>query len=539
MKMNKLQRLCYEPFFVEGNTLQEFIKKNREYWKDKTPKQHNGKYLFINFMMIRKDIPMMLPKLIYAKGLEVETGAMPIVLDWNYNEQLERLYESFGIGYIAIRKNMLSNIPGMIKSAVCTLGYVVKGMTGEELKKLQWKGAPVGMFIYEDIIRTSDISTIRTVRNKSCIKKLFSLLMFTEAVSKMCQKYEPQICLSDDFPYNEGIALAIMAKHGATVIQAGLKRDRMITYGNQETSTYKHHYLHRYVKEHLPIREKDDYNTWMDKYLQDRFQGKLGPVIDRVAYLGKKVCNREELVQTAGLDPNKKNVIIMTHVFSDATFQSGNYCFRDNYDWTEQTLAYAATDSSVNWLIKPHPARHSYNDSLESVEKLIAKYPSPNIHVFPDEFSTESLLEVADALVTICGTSGMEFTCFGIPVVIVGNAYYNGFGFTNHPTTKDEYFEMLSNIKDMEPLTQEQIQMARKVSYTFGFLSESRLDEYDRELSNDYQNMSTANTMEGCGKGNTEFLQRFIQYIEKDEIKEMAYYKLGSTRMIRDSVDDK
>ena len=537
--MNKLQKLCYEPFFIEEDTLQEFIEKNKEYWKDKTPKEHNGKYLFINFMMIRKDIPMMLPKLIYAKGLETETKAIPVVLDWNYNEDLKRLYDSFGIGYIAVRKNMLRGIGAMVKSGCKTLWYALKGMSGEELKKLRVNDTEVGMFIYEDIIRMSEISTIRNVRNKICIKKLFSLLMFTEAMDKICQKYPPQICLSDDFPYNEGIVLSSMTKYGATVIQAGIKRDRMITYGDHECSTYKHHYLHRYVEEHLPIREKEDYNTWMDQYLQDRFDGKLGPVIDRVAYLGKKLCNREELAKAAGLDPNKKNIIIMTHVFSDATFQSGNYCFRDNYDWTEQTLAYAAKDDSVNWLIKPHPARHSYNDSLESVEKLIAKYPSKNIHVFPDEFSTQSLLEVADALVTICGTSGMEFTCFGIPVVIVGNAYYNGFGFTNHPKDKEEYFQMLANIKDLKPLTQEQIQMARKVSYTFGYLSESRLDEYDRALSDAYQNMSTENSMEGCGKGNTKFLREFIEYIEQDKIKDMAYYKLGCSRMQRDSVEDK
>ncbi|MDD3368821.1 MAG: hypothetical protein PHP50_08070 [Lachnospiraceae bacterium] len=534
--MNKLQQKFYEPFYIDEAKLDQFIELNRKYWDKNAVTKKSDKFIYINFMMIHKEIDLMLPKLIYAKGLEQTTGAKPVVLDWNDNEKLRALYDSFGIGYISIRKKMMRHPVSIMKCLGKIMGYYCGNLSGEELKKMKIHGIPVGLHLYEDIIRTSELSTIRTVRDKVCMKKLFSLMLFTEEIELICQKGKPELCLSDDFPYNEGIILSIMQNSGAKVVQAGMKRDRMISYNGTECSSYKHHYLHRYVEEHIKRAETEDYQPWVEQFLQDRFHGKLGPVIDRVAYLNKNVCTREELAEKTGLDPNKKNVIIMTHVFSDATFQSGDNCFRDNYDWTEKTLEFAKNHDEVNWLIKPHPARKSYADSKDSVEMMIERNQSPNIYVFPDEFSTESILNVADVLVTVCGTAGMEYTCFGIPVIALGDAFYNGFGFTYHPTTKEAYFDLLSKAGELSPLTEEQKIMARKVVYTYGKLSDGFLDEFDEAVYTDYQQMQDEMRQNHGDKTaysncNTRSLDLFETKLREDKIKELAYYEGGKKRV--------
>ena len=58
-----------------------------------------------------------------------------------------------------------------------------------------------------------------------------------------------------------------------------------------------------------------------------------------------------------------------------------------------------------------------YGESDE-VQKLFEKYKSDYMFYFPEEYSGELVKELADVIVTVQGTAGYEYTCFGIPVVL-------------------------------------------------------------------------------------------------------------------------
>jgi hypothetical protein len=78
------------------------------------------------------------------------------------------------------------------------------------------------------------------------------------------------------------------------------------------------------------------------------------------------------------------------------------------------------------------------------------------------EINTRSLFPLVDCVLTVNGTVGMEFPCFGIPAVVAGTGRYNGYGFTVEPQSREEYFETLRNIGKIERLSEDVRLLARK-----------------------------------------------------------------------------
>lgn len=516
-------------FKVDEFTLDEFAKWNQTQW-NKTGKKENG-YCYINYIMITKELSLMLPKILYAKAVEETQEIVPIILDWGTDKSLTKLYNSFGIGSINIHKEMVKNISGIFKSLGIMYLYKMKKKTGMDLQQLEIDGVQVGKNIYGDILRSSGLSTIREVKDKVCIRKIFTLCLFADTVDKITRKYPPKVCISDDWAYNEGIVLEYVNKAGAYISQINLRRENTLTIGKGKFQRYRHAemgtQIRKYIENGNPINQKV-----VDEYLVKRFEGKNCSFRDKVAFQGKKNLSREEWNLSMGLEPNKKNVVVMCHTFSDAVFNSEYSAFRDYYDWTEQTLKIISTLDNVNWIVKPHPARANYNESTDSIEDMLERYKAPNVHVFPDDVSTASLKDVADTLVTLCGTSGLEFPCFGIPVVVCGKAMYTGFGFTEEPDTIEEYREILANIQNVKKLDQNQIDMARSVLYSYIRCFDTPLDEWDDMLYKQLHMMEDKNILpqdvnKEMSMYNSRVLKEIMDFTKLHDWKESEYYKRG------------
>jgi hypothetical protein len=81
------------------------------------------------------------------------------------------------------------------------------------------------------------------------------------------------------------------------------------------------------------------------------------------------------------------------------------------------------------------------------------------------DINTRSFFDCADAVVTCGGTCGMEFPCFGVPVVVAARPPYSGFSFITRSATRQEYFSTLDSIHRIPGLTEQQIHLARTVFY--------------------------------------------------------------------------
>lgn len=523
-----------EEFPLSEELIQQFIQENRKQWPNI---KHTKKYLFINFSMVRMQVGWIIPKLIYAKGVESVTGAKIVVFTWRENPLLTDLFASFDILHIALESLNRSDYGACFRSVFKTLTFILLDGSGIGLKKVRVCGISAGNSLYEDIIRNSSLSTIKSARNKICIKKMLHILWTTYSLDHLCKKYSPCFVVCDDIAYHEGLFLKLFHKYCSEIYNASSRGDGKIIFESNGNIKPRSMSNREWCQKRLS-ELGDEAVLWSEQYLKERYKGKNGRSIDRGAFSGKRVLTREEIIKEQNLDPQKKNVVIMAHTFTDAVFNYGELYFRDYYDWTEQTLKLAGEITSVNWILKPHPTRSAYNESKDSIEDMFERYKKPHIHLLSDEVSAESIRNIADVLITIGGNAGAEFACEGIPSVIVGKPYYYGYGYTIEPATRREYEDCLRKIDSVKKLNKEQIITAKKVFYIQNNAVSELLfqDEFANLVNQDYFQMVDEIALqyfasnEGTQKYNDRLMKQIIDYFKSHNMKECEYYKRGALR---------
>ncbi len=199
-----------------------------------------------------------------------------------------------------------------------------------------------------------------------------------------------------------------------------------------------------------------------DNYVKKRFLGEFKQNDVIFAYSSKKVYDTEMLLQRLSLIDSMPIAIVMLHAFSDAPHSDTSMLYRDYYEWFIETLHIIKRIEKIQWLIKPHPASSIF-DEEGVVIKLIEE--TPNIKMVPPDVRTDSVLEIADAVITVRGTVGLECVLFDAQPILAGDAYYMNLGFTINCKTISEYKQALSTITKKSPIDESVKSLAKKVLY--------------------------------------------------------------------------
>ncbi len=495
----------------------------------------NGKYIYINLSMVRMQTAWIYPKLLYAKGVAEKTGAGIIALYWREDPCLKELLDSFGIELICIDNEIKKHFGAFLKTVFKTAAFMITDGSGEGLLKLKSGRVPVGASIYEDILRTSSFSTLRSCRNKTCLRKITHLLWMYYSLEKVLRKKKPILMIADDVAYHEWMIEALFHEKGAKIRRSDEQIEEDIYFEDNLLLKRRAKRLNECVHE-LIDTTGDEMLEDAEKYIEERFKGKNGIAIDRQAFKGKKVMEKEDIVKALKLDPEKKNAVILAHTFSDAVFGYGMTYFRDYYDWCDKTLEMASKIDNVNWILKPHPSRKSYNESKDSIEKMFERHKSANMYFMSDEYSAENLGKIADVIITIGGNGGAESACRGVPALIVGHPFYKGFGYTMEPANIEEYKQMLENLDKVERLNEEQIKTAKKVFYMANCkhtVSWYFKDEFALMIRKKYEHMFDEMALQyfesdkGTEKYNDEITESIIEYAKTHDLRLCQYYQRG------------
>lgn len=519
-----------ESFPISPEIVHNFTQYNKSQWPEITP---SGKYIIINLSMVRMQVAWVIPKLLYAKALQEKTGATPIALTWRPNPFLTEFFESFGIKHVAIDDLCKMSKGGFLRTMAKTLTFTAFHISGEAIKNYKALSLNIGRNIYEDILRTSPLSTIHNCKNKIVVKKLFHITWAMYALNKFIKTHPLEFAVMDDFAYHEAAFIKLFRANGAKILACSNQGHEVLSFDdNGEIISRMAMANKKYHEEFANI--SDTVIPEADKLISDRFSGKNGREIDRGAFAGKTVLTREELIERFGLDGNKKTVVIMAHTFTDAVFNYGTYYFRDYYDWLEQTLKIARNVDTVNWILKPHPTRHAYNESADSIEAMFERYKVPNLFFMDDDISAESVKNIADLLVTIGGNAGAEFACFGIPAIIVGKPWYAGFGITIEPTSYEEYKDYLENASDIKILDEAHINIAKKLFYMRN--AKNVKEEYKKDslyslINAEYSAMINNNATgyfmgnKGTDDHNSQTLLKYQEFTQTNDVKSSIYPK--------------
>jgi hypothetical protein len=167
-------------------------------------------------------------------------------------------------------------------------------------------------------------------------------------------------------------------------------------------------------------------------------------------------------------DKSRKNIFIFSHAFNDAIRYANNIIFSDYYIWLEETLEILSSNNNINIFIKPHPDEHKYHYKKKAIyiyDNLNSRNTEANIY-FADNLTNDSIFSIADAIITVCGTIGIEAPCFGIPVMSASKTYYDEVKITVNSHNFEEYKQNLMQIHRLKKLSNEKRYMA-KLTYLF------------------------------------------------------------------------
>jgi hypothetical protein len=143
--------------------------------------------------------------------------------------------------------------------------------------------------------------------------------------------------------------------------------------------------------------------------------------------------------------------------------------------WLNETVSYWRSRSDLQLVIRVHPAElRGLVPSRQFVaDELAAAFPELPSNVFvirpENQASTYALCEGADAVIVYNTKTGIEVASSGIPVIVAGEAWVRGKGFTLDASNPDEYFALLDSLPLGRRISTAEQALAMKYAFHFFF----------------------------------------------------------------------
>ena len=165
---------------------------------------------------------------------------------------------------------------------------------------------------------------------------------------------------------------------------------------------------------------------------------------------------KKDIIKKFKWKKKKIGVFFLNHLI-DRNFHNGpRINFQDNYSWTEYVLNELPKLKNINWIIKPHPTEYFYNAKKnfdKEIKELEKKYE--HIKLYPLEYSSSSLLKIADYAITSHGTAGIEYPAFGIKSLFTENSFYSRLNFMKIIKNKKDLSNQLKNLHKTKKISKE------------------------------------------------------------------------------------
>jgi hypothetical protein len=466
------------------------------YVNQPNPETHN--------LILLDDFPIYrwaVPNFILAHQIARETNAKIAVFFFREpTKSAKSLYRKFFVDELVVIHLSMTQKLELYREYRQLLKYLNHG---ESLINYKIQGIPIGLDIYESILRsgypTIDIQSQKTFRIAYLGLKQF---VFFRTFFK--QKRIKSVLVSHDNYVGPGILAHMAFYYGVEVILANLIS---MTIPQRDFQSYEKFRRYKIYGEHLNKRELSGGIEWAKLQLSLRITGSLGVGIK---YQKKSAFDGANVARQTSLN-NVTKVLVLTHDFFDNPHGYARMFFDDFFAWM-LFLASISLETSYEWYIKPH--RDYSEKELEVLKSFISK--NRKFHLVDPETSFYQLRsEGIDFALTCHGTVGHELPLLGYTVI---NASYNphiAFNFNVSAKSKEDYEYILKHIADYKitEINYEEIYMFYYIHQMIvqddKFLGIS-LDELD-EISKDSLN----------SKEELEYLMNNVDVIGKNVIKHL------------------
>ena len=346
---------------------------------------------------------------------------------------------------------------------------------GRDIAELAVEGVPVGIHLYDSLLMGRQLSTIEKVSLRLKLRIVVELAYYFAAMRIVQQFSEPVVVLPDN-TYRQGMVFEYLRSREIRCL-AGLNINELTIYKYHTAREYQD--FCRTPSFELIDRIVNDERLYeqAEQYLAERISGgeKHHDVIR--AYDPEKImASMDMLVEQHGIDVAKPIVLVAAHVFSDAPHAYPNQLYQDYQHWLIETCRHLAQNTSINFLVKEHPSAALY-DEQGLAEKILTSVNMAG-HLLSNDVNTQSLFDLIDVLVTCGGTAGMEFPCFGVPVVCISSPPYVHMSYVHRARDKAEYAALLGKIHTLGQVSESGKAQAKAVLFALNKVMRLDKTEY-------------------------------------------------------------
>ncbi|MDY0193538.1 MAG: hypothetical protein RBR93_08425 [Aliarcobacter butzleri] len=517
----------------------EFIKYNKNIWAEK--KGIKKEVILIQGSSISGGPNYLFRTATIAKKLESIFNYKSVVVlnkEKCHAKKDFQLYHSYNINDYIYSKIFYKSIFRYIKAYFIALALFKKVIKDNNLATLKYKGVLIGDFIYDDIIKSYKgkklNSEVRVTVEKIIdddFRFFFATIDYFLIYQNILEKNNVKYLVTTHTQFSEyGLLARLAYRRMVSVFET---TDISLVYSDANKQNIVYPSCHSTLREHIKdavnnTTNKDILVNDAIKELKLRHQGKIQQYDVKLAYYDKKLYTKQDLKEVLNIKNNNPFVIVMCHIFADASLSGGDgMLFDDYYKWLHSTLEEAAKIKNINWIVKPHPASKQYKED-GIVKKEVEGKNYDNIFLSPEDFSTASIINTIDAIVTARGTAGLEYSCFKIPTIMAGRAFYSEFGFTIDSSSKSEYINNLKSVGNLSKLNDEQANKARLVYYYFNKFSTL---ENDKILT-----IELINKIRGTN-GDRRDINRAYEIL-KENLEKYGFEKWSHFKLIEEFVKD-
>ncbi len=209
----------------------------------------------------------------------------------------------------------------------------------------------------------------------------------------------------------------------------------------------------------------------LDAYLSQRITG----ASDWIAFQRADRLSDDATVKALGLEPALPIYALFANVAWDARLHYAASAYGDMRDWAIDTVRWFADRPDRQLIIRCHPGEVLSNprakDRLDDAIRAAFPVLPPNVRLVEPEndLNSYAIASISRGAMIFNTKMGMELAARGVAVVVAGDAWVRGKGFTRDASSPESYRERLADQATFTPLTPAETELARRYAYHFFF----------------------------------------------------------------------
>jgi hypothetical protein len=344
-------------------------------------------------------------------------------------------------------------------------------VTFHEYRNFEYAGIKLGEEVFSSILRATFRGTVEdTALNRFLVKRyLLSGVLISHILERAFLILKPdRIMMPHGVYLTHGVANKIANKLHIPVIVypgfGGIRKDSIML-------SHKQTYHRTLVYEENKVWDTTELTSEQRQRTLAYALSKQSGGVDIVNYHPKPIESEEQILSTLGIDRSRAVIALYTNVIWDAQIYYDGNAFENILEWMFLSIEALGKNDKVWAVIRIHPAEvkgglPTRQPFLQEIRNRFPKLPN-NVRVIPPEsdISSYTLAEQSKAVVIYGTKLGLELAIRGIPVIVCGETFCRGKGFTIDITSKQQYLEVLKDIQNLKRLDKPTIERALKYGH--------------------------------------------------------------------------